>query len=192
MVWTIYDVNRDGDDVVPRYCAKKEGAFSTALNGVGSPQAVYAAKRYKPVANRVKPVRTTLPEEHRIIRLQHPDPLRGMPQLPTRPPAFTPGLRYTLERRNALQATIGDFLWPEEEKLAHELVKLQEQAFAWEEIEKGRFKDEYFAPILIPTIEHIPWALRNIPIPPGIYDRVINVIREKMAAGVYEPSSSSY
>ena len=177
---------------MPRYCTKKEGAFSTALNGVGSPQAVYAAKRYKPVANRVKPVRTTLPEEHRIIRLQHPDPLRGMPQLPTRPPAFTPGLRYTLERRNALQATIGDFLWPEEEKLAHELVKLQEQAFAWEEIEKGRFKDEYFAPILIPTIEHIPWALRNIPIPPGIYDRVINVIREKMAAGVYEPSSSSY
>jgi len=91
-----------------------------------------------------------------------------------------------------LQATMGNFLWPEEEKLAHELVKLQEEAFAWEEIEKGQFKDEFFTPILIPTIEHVPWALRNIPIPPGIYDRVISVIREKMAAGVYEPSSSSY
>ena len=115
-----------------------------------------------------------------------------MPILPTRPPDFVPGKLYTTERRDAHQRTMGDFLWPEEEKLAHELVKLQEEAFAWEEIEKGRFLDEYFAPILIPTIEHIPWALRNIPIPPGIYDRVIKVIREKMEAGVYEPSSSSY
>ena len=118
----------------------KEGAFLTALYGVGSPYSVYAAKRYKPVANRVKPVRTTLPKEHCIICLRHPDPLQGIPQLPTRPPEFNPGLRYTLERRNALQATMGNFLWPEEEKLAHELVKLQEEAFAWEEIEKGQFK----------------------------------------------------
>jgi len=87
---------------------------------------------------------------------------------------------------------MGDFLWPEEEKLAHELVKLQEEAFAWEEIEKGRFLDEYFVPILIPMIKHIPWVLRNILIPPGIYNRIIKVILEKMEAGIYEPSSLSY
>jgi hypothetical protein len=78
------------------------------------------------------------------------------------------------------------FLWLEEEKLAHELIRLQE------EIEKGRFKEEFFAPIVIPTLEHIPWALRNIPIPPGIYDRVINIIHEKMESGVYEALNSSY
>jgi hypothetical protein len=34
--------------------------------------------------------------------------------------------------------------------------------------------------------------MKNIPIPPGIYERVIEIIRDKMAAGVYEPSNSSY
>jgi len=209
-VWTVYNVIRDGGPNVPQRCVKKKGAFSTALNGVGSPLysdqsdqcfthydsdkplPVYASKRYKPVANRVKPVKTTLPEEYRIIRIKHPDPLRGMPTLPTRPPDFTPGKLYTQERYEAHKTTMMPFLWPEEEKLAHELVKLQEEAFAWEEIEKGRLRDELFAPILIPTIEHIPWALRNIPIPPGIYDRIISIIREKMASGVYESSSASY
>ncbi|THH10096.1 hypothetical protein EW146_g8480 [Bondarzewia mesenterica] len=31
-----------------------------------------------------------------------------------------------------------------------------------------------------------------MPIPPGIYDKVCDVIRTKIAAGVYEPSNSSY
>jgi hypothetical protein len=84
-VWTVYNVIRDGGPNVPQRCVKKKGAFSTALNGVGSPLysnqsdqclfpydsdrplPVYASKRYKPVANRVKPVKTTLPEEYRII-----------------------------------------------------------------------------------------------------------------------------
>jgi hypothetical protein len=137
-------------------------------------------------------VKTTLPEEYRIVRIKHPDPLQGIPKLPERPPDFVPGRRYTQERYEAHKAAMGPFLWPEEEKLAHELVRLQEDAFAWEETEKGRFKDEYFAPVMIPTIEHVPWALRNIPIPPGIYDRVIKIIREKMESGVYEPSNASY
>jgi hypothetical protein len=84
------------------------------------------------------------------------------------------------------------FLWPEEEKLVHELVKLQEEVFAWEEIEKGRFRDKLFVLILIPKIKHIPWVLRNIPIPPGIYDHVISIICKKMASSVYESSSASY
>ncbi|THH10411.1 hypothetical protein EW146_g8384 [Bondarzewia mesenterica] len=31
-----------------------------------------------------------------------------------------------------------------------------------------------------------------MPIPPGIYNKVCDVIRTKIAAGVYEPSNSSY
>jgi hypothetical protein len=177
---------------VPQTCETKEGAFSTASSEVESPQGVYIVRRYKPVANRIKPVKTTLPEEYRIVRLVHPEPLRNIPELPVHPPDFIPGHRYTMERYEALKATMKPFLWPEEEKLAHELIRLQEDAFAWEEIEKGRFKDKYFAPIMIPTIEHVPWALKNILILPGIYKRVIGIIREKMAAGVYEASSASY
>ena len=96
-----------------------------------------------------------------------------------------------MERREALKINSDRFLLPDEEKLVHEMIRLQEDAFAWTELEKGRFDPEYFDPILIPTIEHVPWALRNIPIPPGIRDRVIEIIRDKMASGVYEDSNSS-
>ena len=153
---------------------------------------VYLGKKYKKVANRVSPIKATLPEEFRIVRRQHPDPLSDIPVLPTHPPDFTPGLRYTQDRKDAHNANPTGFLWPEEEKLVHYLIKAQENAFAWEETEKGRFDAKYFDPIIIPTIEHVPWIFKNIPIPPGIYDEVLKVIREKIAAGVYEESNSSY
>ena len=147
---------------------------------------------YKKVANRVRPVATTLPEEFRIIRRFPSNPLADLPKLPTSPPDFTPGIRYTQERKDQMKVNTDNFLWPEEEKLVHHIIKLHEYAFAWTEEEKGKFSEDYFEPIVIPTIEHVPWALKNIPIPPGIYDQVINVIKDKIRAGVYEPSNSSY
>ena len=62
------------------------------------------------------------------------------------------------------------FLWPEEEKLVHHIIKLHEYAFTWTEEKKGKFSEEYFEPKVIPTIEHISWALKNIPILPRTYD----------------------
>src|SRR5271154_382339 len=82
------------------------------------------------------------------------------------------------------------FLWPEEEKLAHHLIKLHEEAFAWDEQEKGNFSEDYFDPVVIPTIEHVPWVLRNIPIPPGIHDEVVKIIKNKISSGIYDPSNS--
>jgi hypothetical protein len=85
-----------------------------------------------------------------------------------------------------------DFLWPEEQKLAVQVLMNSEQALAWEESEKGCFKDEYFPPVIIPMIKHTPWAHCQPPIPPGIKDEVIKLIQAKIASGVYEPSNSSY
>ena len=147
---------------------------------------------YKKVANRIKPVATTLPEEFRIVRKIPRDPLAGLPVLPKKPPEFIAGKRYTLERKEAMKVNEGGFLWPEEERLVHHLIKVHETAFAWTEDEKGKFSEDYFEPVMIPTIEHIPWVLRNIPIPPGIYDRVVEIIKSKIQSGVYEPSNSSY
>ncbi len=84
------------------------------------------------------------------------------------------------------------FLLPDEENLVHYMLKAHEKGFAWDESEKGQFSSEYFDDVVIPTIEHIPWALRNIPIPPGIYDRVIEIIKAKIESGIYQDSSSSY
>ena len=67
-----------------------------------------------------------------------------------------------------------------------------ELTLAWDESEKGRFRDDYFKPVVIPTIEHTPWVHRQPPIPPGIPDDVIKLIKSKIASGVYKPSNSSY
>ena len=84
------------------------------------------------------------------------------------------------------------FLWLEEHKLVLFLIKEQEAAIAWDPSEQGNFRRDYFKPIVIPTVEDIPWVKRNIPIPPGIYDEVIKIIKEKIKIGVYERSNSSY
>ncbi len=69
---------------------------------------------------------------------------------------------------------------------------LQNSAFAWTDSEQGHFHKDFFPPIEIPTILHKPWAQRNIPIPPGIYDKVCKIIKSKIDAGVYEPLNLSY
>lgn len=174
-----------------QYPIESEASLTSACPKTAS-YPVYAGKKYKKVADRTYPVRGTLPEEFRIVRRAPHDPLADIPTLPTNPPAFTPGNRYTQERHDAYNANKYGFLTTEEEKLVHHLIRAQEDVLAWEETEKGRFKDEYFDPILFPTLEHVPWVIRNLPIPPGLYNKVVDIIRAKIAAGVYEDSNSSY
>ena len=146
---------------------------------------------YKKVANKTRPVATTLPENFRIVRHEHPDPLAGMLPLPTHPPDFVPVGRLTKERRDKM--TVGDgFLLPEEIKLVDWILGTHHRAFAWGDEERGAFDPKYFEPVEIPHIEHVPWVLRQGPIPRGIHDEVIRIIQDKCRSGVYEPSSSSY
>jgi len=115
------------------------------------------AKKYKPVALKVKPIFGTLPERFRITREIVGDPLQGMPKLPEHPPEFEPRGRYTLKRKEKLDiAHEEEFLWPEERKLMHWLIGEQNEAFAWNDTERGKFKEEYFPPVEIPTVAHIP------------------------------------
>jgi hypothetical protein len=133
-----------------------------------------------------------LPEDFHIIHCIPSDPLLTLPKLSPHPPDFTPGTQLTQEHLEALGLNLGDFLWPEELKLLHHVLKVNELGLAWTEAEKGRFRDNYFSPVKIPIIEHIPWAYCNLPIPPGIQDEVIQIFRDKLAASVYEHSDASY
>jgi hypothetical protein len=83
---------------------------------------------YKKVANKVRPIATTLPEEFRIIRKIPSDPLANLPKLPTSPLDFIPRKRYTQERKELMMVNKNNFLWPEEEKLVHYLIKIHENA----------------------------------------------------------------
>jgi hypothetical protein len=147
---------------------------------------------YKKAAKKVHPVAASLPEDFRIIRKRPEDPLASLPLLPTNPPYFIPGLRLTQERLSAMDINRYKFLWPEEERLAQHVLKTNEHALAWTEAECGCFHDNYLSPVKIPTIAHTPWVQKNIPIPTGIIDEVIDLFKRKVAAGVYEPSDASY
>ena len=119
--------------------------------------------------------------------------MEEMPKLLMNPPDFEPTGRYTLERKEKIdKAHKEDFLLPEEQRLAHHFMMLQNQGFAWDDTERGRFREDFFPPIDIPIVPHKPWVLKNIPIPPGLYPEVCRIIKSKIDAGVYEPSNSLY
>jgi len=101
------------------------------------------------VALKIKPVLGTLPKRFRIIREIKGDPLKDIPKLLEKPLDFVPKGRYTAERKEKLDMRhISSFLWPEERKLMHWVITEQNQAFAWENSERGKFKEEYFSSIV--------------------------------------------
>ena len=148
--------------------------------------------KYKKVDQKVRPISMMLPEDFCTIQHIPEDPLFLLPTLPTHLPEFMPGEHLTQECLDRLMLNAGNFLWPEELKLVQHILKLNELVLAWTEAEKGQFSDEYFAPIKIPVIEHIPWVHKNLPIPPGILEEVIKIFQEKLAAGVYKCSDALY
>ena len=150
-------------------------------------------KKYKPVALKTRPLLADLPAKFRIERRIVGDPLVGMPPLnPTPPSRFLPGSRYTAERCAELRRRHEHFLLPAELDLMDDMVLNQETAFAWTDAERGSFRCDFFPPVEIPTVPHKPWVLRNIPIPPRLYDEICDQIRKKIASGVYEPLNSCY
>jgi hypothetical protein len=149
-------------------------------------------KKYKPVALKVRPVIGELPEKFRIIRNIVGDPLKHLPVLNPNPTPFEPRGRYTQERKEIFDKLNPGFLLPAERELLHNFMMIHQDAFAWDDSERGHFREDFFPPVDIPVVPHTPWVLRNIPIPPGLYDEVCRLIKKKIDAGVFEPSNSSY
>jgi hypothetical protein len=147
---------------------------------------------YKRVDKKIRPVSTTFSPDYEIKRTIPEDPLATLPTLPTHPPEFTPTERLSRERLATLDINPDKFLTAEEEKLFAHIMELNQDALAFEDAERGTFKDSYFSPYKIQTVPHTPWEYKNIPIPPGILTKVIEVLKLKMEAGVYEPCQSSY
>lgn len=149
---------------------------------------------YKRVDRKVKPVPAVFPEDARVTRQFPEDPLVSLPTLSPHPPVFVPDPegRLTQERLEAMNINPDEFLWTEEEKLFQHILKLNQNFFVFEDSQRGSFREEYFSPYVIPVVPHVPWAFSNIPIPPGIKEKVVELLKEKIAAGVYEPSQSSY
>ncbi|KAF8238078.1 hypothetical protein L208DRAFT_1502685, partial [Tricholoma matsutake] len=150
-------------------------------------------KKYKPVAQKVRPIVAGLPDHFRIIRCIEGDPLKDMPPLNPHPPIFKPTPRYNLECKNIIdQNHPGNFLWPQEQDLMHDFIRNQQAGFAWTENKRGRFRPNFFPLIEFPVIPHTLWVEHNIPIPPGLYEQICEMLKKKIEAGVYESLNSSY
>jgi hypothetical protein len=160
--------------------------------GEKKPGVVYERK-YRKAEDRIQLIATQLREEFHIVCNIIGDPLENMPVLPMHSPDFVPSLRYTQEWYEKLQLNPDGFLWPEEEKLAHHLVKKeQEECLSWIEEEKGEFCQDFFPPVRILTVPHALWVYKDIPILPGLHDKLVKIIHEKIASGAYELSNAAY
>ena len=146
---------------------------------------------YKRVDKKVRPIAGTFPEEARVRRQIPHDPMKSLPKLPTHPPEFSPTNRLSIERMEELNVNKANFLWPEEEKLMKHILRTHEATLPYEEKDRGTLSQDYFSDYIMPVIPHVPWVYKNIPIPAGIRNEVIEVLRKKMEAGVYEHSQSS-
>jgi hypothetical protein len=151
-----------------------------------------AFTKYKRVDKKIKPVSTTFSPDYAVRHTIPEDPLKTLSALPTHPPPFEPSQRLTQERLEMLEINKDQYLTKEEENLFNHIMKENQDALAFEDSERGTFKDSYFSPYKIATVPHTPWEYRNIPIPPGILTKVIEVLKLKIEAGVYEPCQSSY
>lgn len=147
---------------------------------------------YKRVDRKVKPVPGVFPEDARVERQIPEDPINTLPPLTPNPPDFTPTDRLTQERFDSLKFNEDKFLLPEEERLFAHILEMNDTVLAFEEGERGTFREDYFSPYIIPVVEHVPWEFKNIPIPPGLKEKVVELLRELITAGVYEASQSSY
>jgi hypothetical protein len=114
---------------------------------VPSPRPKSTAKKYKPVAFKVRPVIGELPGKFRIVRNIIGDPLANLPVLPHKPPLFRPYGRFTEERRKIFDKNNAGFLLPEERKLLHYFMCVHEDGFAWDDTERGHFREDFFPPI---------------------------------------------
>jgi hypothetical protein len=72
------------------------------------------------------------------------------------------------ERMNSMlrKIPVGFLSKTKTELLAH-LILTYQDAFAFEEHERGTFNTYYFPPYEMPTVPHEPWMKKNIRIPLG-------------------------
>ena len=154
------------------------------------PQFTFTA--YKQVDKKIHPVSMQFPQDCQVTRQVPEDPLLTLMPLMQCPPRFEPTSKISAERMKLLNVNATGFLQPEEEKLFEHIMKLNEDSIAFEDIERGTLKDSYFSPYIILTIPHVPWEYKNIPIPPGLLDKVLEVLKLKIDADVYEQSQLSY
>ena len=149
---------------------------------------------YKRVDQKIKPISQRIPPEFKVTCTIPYDPLTTLVPIDENFTDPEPTQKFTQEWIDKINNDMRshEFLSPEERKLfLHVLIK-NEAAIAVIDEDHGTLKESYFSPYKIPYVTHEPWQQKNIPIPPGLREKVIELLQLKIKAGVYEPCQSSY
>ena len=129
----------DYSQIVCTYNSFPELDYVSCMYHLSSSFFVQKKKKYKPVAQKVRPVITAVPPQFCINRKIDGDPLAKMPALNPNPPKFTLTGRYTQECKDGINKIHSDdFLWDSELNLLHHFMSIQNQGFAWTDLERGR------------------------------------------------------
>ncbi|TFK43134.1 hypothetical protein BDQ12DRAFT_695460 [Crucibulum laeve] len=118
---------------------------------------------------KVHPVSTAFPQKCQVTCQISEDPILVLPFLTTNHPDFIPSEKISEDQIKELNINLDGSLSNEEEKVFKHVMKLNKATITFED-------KEY----------------KNIPIPPGLIEKVIEVLKLKIEAEVYEPSQSSY
>lgn len=116
--------------------------------------AIFARKKYKPIAHKIRAIETELPSQFCIIRDIKGDLLESLPHLNPRPPKFEPTSHHMTKHRDQFEEVhTGDFLLPERCKLIHHFMCLQNSTFAWTDQECGNFWEDFLPLSNIPCTQ---------------------------------------
>ena len=97
-----------------------------------------------------------LDEEFCITQTLCDNSLARLQPLPSHPPNFVPGVCFTHKHTDNLDLNPTNWLLPDEVKLFCWIVNKHEISFAWIPTNHSHLNKQYFPPIKIPTILHIP------------------------------------
>jgi hypothetical protein len=100
------------------------------------------------------------------------------------------GARLSPERIERLQ--IGDDLLPNERELLLEILQRREEAIAWNWTEVRQISEEVAPPQRIRTVEHKAWQSPSFPIPKALNETVIEMLKDRINQGVFEPCNGPY
>lgn len=73
----------------------------------------------------------------------------------------------------------------EEQMLLQHILMVNEWSIAFEESERGTFRQDYFSDYQISCMEHEPWVEKNIPIPPGYREEILRLLRENWGRSIW-------
>ena len=168
------------------FCRTTEVEYETAKRHFSKFAEVRKTKPKK-VADKIRPAAVLLPGGSK------PDPWNELREPPT---INEEEIRLTEENLNAIMAKTTEkfpgFLNIDEVTYIKRELKPYDKAFSFDLLQKGRLKEDVVAPIKIHTIPHTPWNIRERPIPPAHFKKLIEFLKEKLRAGIMEPSSGSY